>query len=255
VGTASEKLGAKSATPKHMRKIHLSRRQFVKRAGAAIAVPFILPSHIWSAEVKPNDRIVLGSIGLGTQGRGLMGGFLGKKETQTVAVCDVDTNRRENAKKTVEEFYAKKTEQGYKGCTGYNDFRELLARKDIDAVVIATPDHWHTLIGIAATKAGKDIYCEKPLTESIEEARALVAAVRTNWCETDALARLRRSLWRWVGRGSRAICLEKPMSPDWIGICGLDLRRCVLTTQSSALVECTNIFQTGEIIANMAVEW
>src|SRR3954454_13473382 len=93
----------------YMRKIHLSRRQFVKRAGAAIAVPFILPSHIWSAEVKPNDRIVLGSIGVGTQGRGLMGGFLGKKETQTVAVCDVDTNRREHAKKTVEDYYAKKT--------------------------------------------------------------------------------------------------------------------------------------------------
>src|SRR3954466_10528922 len=164
-----------------MRKIHLSRRQFVKRAGAAIAVPFILPSHIWSAEVKPNDRIVLGSIGMGTQGRGLMGGFLGKKETQTVAVCDVDTNRREFSKKTVEEFYAKKAgQESYKGCRGYNDFRELLARKDIDAVVIATPDHWHALIGTAAAKAGKDIYCEKPLTESIEEARAMVAAVRKN---------------------------------------------------------------------------
>src|SRR5215212_6818637 len=79
-----------------MRKINFSRRQFVKRIGAAAAMPFILPSHIWSAEVKPNDRIVLGSIGVGTQGRGLLGGFLGKKETQTVAVCDVDTNRREH---------------------------------------------------------------------------------------------------------------------------------------------------------------
>jgi hypothetical protein len=82
-----------------MRKNSFSRRQFVKTAALASAGPFILPSHIWSAETKPNDRIVLGSIGVGTQGRGLLGGFLGKKEVQTVAVCDVDTNRRENAQK------------------------------------------------------------------------------------------------------------------------------------------------------------
>jgi predicted dehydrogenase len=164
-----------------MQKNNLSRRQFIKGIGIAAGTPFILPSHIWSAEVKPNDRIVLGSIGVGTQGRGLLGGFLNKKETQTVAICDVDTNRREHSKKTVEDFYAKQAGQGtFKGCTAYNDFRELLARKDIDAVVIATPDHWHALIGIAAAQAGKDIYCEKPLTETIHEARALVAAIRKN---------------------------------------------------------------------------
>src|ERR1043166_2495892 len=121
-----------------MQKNNLSRRQFIKGIGIAAGTPFILPSHIWSAEVKPNDRIVLGSIGVGTQGRGLLGGFLNKKETQTVAICDVDTNRREHSKKTVEDFYAKQAGQGtFKGCTAYNDFRELLARKDIDAVVIA----------------------------------------------------------------------------------------------------------------------
>ena len=160
---------------------NLSRRSFAKTTlAAAAAAPFILPSRVWSAETKPNDRLTLAFIGNGTQGRGLMGGFLAKKETQTVAVCDVDTTRRENAKKIVETHYAKQNEASYKGCDTYKDFREVLARKDIDAVVIATPDHWHSFIAISACKAGKDIYCEKPLTESIHEARALVDAVRKN---------------------------------------------------------------------------
>ena len=84
---------------------NLSRRSFLKSTtAAAAAAPFVLPSRIWSAEVKPNGRIALGFIGMGTQNRGLLAGFLGKKETQAIAVCDVDTNRRENAKKTVEEM-------------------------------------------------------------------------------------------------------------------------------------------------------
>jgi predicted dehydrogenase len=158
-----------------------SRRSFIKTSGAAAAVaPFILPSHIWAAETKPNDRLTLGFIGLGTQGRGLMSGFQDRKDTQVLAVCDVDTNRRENAKKMVEEKYAKQTGSDYKGCAAYTDFRELLGRKDIDAVVIATPDHWHALIAIAAARAGKDIYCEKPLCQSVREARLMVEAVRKN---------------------------------------------------------------------------
>jgi predicted dehydrogenase len=157
-----------------------TRRAFLKStAAAAGAAPFILPSRVWSAEVKPNDRVTLGFIGMGTQNRGLMGGFLGRKETQTVAVCDVDTNRREDARKRVDEHYARQTDGGfYRGCAAYGDFRALLVRKDIDAVVIATPDHWHALISIAAARAGKDIYCEKPLCQSIREARAMVNAVR-----------------------------------------------------------------------------
>jgi len=147
---------------------------------AAAAAPFILPSHIWAADVKPNDRLTLGCIGVGTQGRGLLSGFLGKKETQVVAVCDVDTTRRDHSKKTIEDHYAKQAGAGYKGCDTYGDFRELLTRKDIDAVVIATPDHWHAFIGIAAANAGKDIYCEKPLTQSIHEARTFVNAIRKN---------------------------------------------------------------------------
>ena len=160
---------------------NLTRRSFIKStATLSLTAPFILPSRIWSAETRPNDRLTLGFIGMGTQNRGLMSGFLGKKETQTLAVCDVDTNRREHAKKMVEDHYAKQSGTDYKGCTAYKDFRELLDRKDIDAVVIATPDHWHAVIAIAAANAGKDIYCEKPLTESIHEARALVNAVRKN---------------------------------------------------------------------------
>jgi predicted dehydrogenase len=160
---------------------NFSRRTFLKATATAGAVaPFILPSHIWAAETKPNDRLTLGFIGMGTQNRGLMSGFLDRKETQTLAVCDVDSSRRENAKKMVEDKYARQTGNNYKGCAAYNDFRELIARKDIDAVVIATPDHWHALIAIAAARAGKDIYCEKPLCQSVREARAMVDAVRQN---------------------------------------------------------------------------
>jgi predicted dehydrogenase len=161
-----------------MKTNRFTRRDFIRSTTVAATAPFILPSHIWAAETKPNSRLTLAFIGNGTQGKGLMGGFLGKKETQTVAVCDVDTTRREDAKKRVEEHYAKQTNSDYKGCAGYNDFREVLARKDIDAVVIATPDHWHAFIAIAACQAGKDIYCEKPLTETIHEARTLVNTVR-----------------------------------------------------------------------------
>ena len=155
-----------------------SRRSFLKATLAAGVAPLILPSRIWAAETKPNSRLGLGFIGIGKQMRGHVSGFIGKSEVQAIAVCDVDTNRRNDGKKQVEDLYAKKTGTDFKGCEAYNDFRELLARKDIDAVVIATPDHWHTLIALAAAEAGKDIYCEKPLTQTIHEATSLVAGVR-----------------------------------------------------------------------------
>src|SRR5256886_14007530 len=110
---------------------NLSRRSFIKSTAIAAAAPFILPSRIRSAEVKPNDRIALGFIGMGKQNRGLLGGFLGRNETHTIAVCDVDTHRREHAKKMVEDHYAKQTDNGsYKGCAAYYDFRGLIGRKD-----------------------------------------------------------------------------------------------------------------------------
>ena len=164
-----------------MQRKSFSRRQFLKGTAVGMAsAPFILPGRVWSAEVPPSERMTLGFIGMGKQNRGLLGGFIRQPDVQVTAVCEVDGTRREDAKRRVEEHYSRQNNQDYKGCAAYTDFRELLARGDIDGVVIATPDHWHALIGIAAANAKKDIYCEKPLTQSIREARALVNAVRKN---------------------------------------------------------------------------
>jgi predicted dehydrogenase len=171
------------------RTTRLSRREFLRGAAAALAAPTIIsgcavsrpPTGAVQAKERPapSERIVMGCIGVGGMGKGNMGAFMGRPEVQMVAVCDVDRSMREEAQKTVEDHYAKQSEQGtFKGCTAYNDFRELLDRDDIDAVMIGTPDHWHALISVAAAKAGKDIYCEKPLTLTIREAREMVNAVR-----------------------------------------------------------------------------
>ncbi len=173
-----------------------TRRKFLQATTAlAVVAPTILPSSIWGAEKGPNDKITLGFIGMGKQNSGLLNGFIHNKETQVVAVCDVDTTRRNHAQQTVEGYYAKQTNKGtFKGCDAYTDFRELIARKDIDAVVVATPDHWHALNVVAAANAGKDIYCEKPLSLTIYEARAMVNAVRKNnrVCQTGSMQRSSR---------------------------------------------------------------
>ncbi len=122
----------------------------------------------------------MGFVGMGIQNRGLMSGFLGQSGVQVVAVCDVDTTRRESAKTMVEERYKDKVPEGWKGCAAYNDFRELIARNDIDAVCIATPDHWHAIITLAALNSGKDVYCEKPLTHNIHEAVEVMRATEKN---------------------------------------------------------------------------
>jgi predicted dehydrogenase len=112
-------------------------------------------------------------------GLGDMRTFLPFEQARVLAVCDVDSNRVDHAKQIVEQHYAAGTRAGtYKGCATYRDFRDLLARPDIDAVMIATPDHWHALPAIAAAKAGKDIFIEKPLTRTIPEGRALSDTVR-----------------------------------------------------------------------------
>jgi len=143
--------------------------------------PHLLPSHLWAAEAKPNSRLTMGFIGMGTQSRGLLRSFLGQ-DTRVVAVCDVDTTRREDAKRRVDDFYAAQKTGGAisGGCAAYNDFRDLIARPDIDAVCIATPDHWHAIITLAAVRAGKDVYCEKPLTHNIHEALEVMVAVQEN---------------------------------------------------------------------------
>lgn len=167
---------------------NVTRRNFLKTAavntalGAAV-IPSIIPAAVLGQDgaVSPGNRITLGFIGTGGQGRFLIGKFLGIKDAQVVAVCDADTERRTQAQNIVDQHYSMQTSAGrYKGCTEYNDFRDLLDRDDIDAVVIATPDNWHAVQGIMAAQAGKDIYGEKPLTLTITEGRALSDAVKRN---------------------------------------------------------------------------
>jgi predicted dehydrogenase len=156
----------------------LSRRRFLQNAAWLTAAPLILPSRVWSQETAPARRLTVGCIGMGRQMNSHVGNLVQRDDVQVVAVCDVDTTRRDHQKKRVDEAYTKKFGETYRGCAASNDFRELLARKDIDAVLIATPDHWHAYIAIAAVKAGKDVYCEKPLTYNVREAVELVKAVR-----------------------------------------------------------------------------
>ena len=152
---------------------HLSRRRFLTTTTVASA-PFILPSGIWSAEVKPNDKIAVGFIGVGKQNGGLMNRFMGAKEAICVAVSDCDTTRRNAA------LNRANNRQKNKDCKAYEDFRELIARDDIDAVCIATPDHWHAIQTVGALNSGKDVYCEKPLTHNIHESIEVMKAVKKN---------------------------------------------------------------------------
>jgi len=153
-----------------------NRRNFIR--GAALAgMPLILPSRIWAAETKPNSRPSIGFIGMGKQSRGLLSNFL-RQDVQVLAVCDVDTTRRTDAQKKVNEFYASDPSKGTADCKAYADFRELVARKDIDMVCIATPDHWHAIQIMAALRAGKDVYCEKPLTHNVHESIEIMKAVQ-----------------------------------------------------------------------------
>jgi predicted dehydrogenase len=164
----------------------LTRRSFLQRAaittGAAFAGPLILPSSVLgqSTQPSPSNRITIGVIGTGRQSTyANIPGFLHEPDAQIIAVCDVDSWRMAKAKKQVEDFYAKQTDSGsYKGCAAFRDWRELLARQDIDAVMIATPDHWHVIMAMAALKAGKDVACEKPLTRNIAEGRLLADTVK-----------------------------------------------------------------------------
>jgi predicted dehydrogenase len=154
-----------------------NRRIFVRTLAVGGLATVLLPARLAKA-AGPNDRLTLGFIGVGTQGRGHVGGFAGMTDVQVLAVCDVVAERRDAAKQSVERRYAdQRGKDGYKGCVAYRDFRELLDRKDIDAVLIATPDHWHALPCVLAARAGKHIYCEKPLTRTIGEGRRVVETV------------------------------------------------------------------------------
>ncbi len=168
-----------------MSKNGISRRSFLTRAALAaaapVAFPYIIPARALGLDgnVAPSNRIVMASIGTGGQGSYDTRALFNIPEVQYVAICDVDRQHAAKARGDVEEYYSKKSPDGkFEGIKEYYDFREVLARPDIDAVMVAPPDHWHAIISVAAAKAGKDIYCEKPLANSIPEGRAVVNAVR-----------------------------------------------------------------------------
>jgi len=169
-----------------MKTISLSRRGFLKgTAAATVAVfgfPYVITSSVLGADA-PSNKITVGCIGVGRMGLGDMREILGFGQAQIVAVCDVDAKRLKHAQQIVENRYSSQSGNGtYKGCATYKDFRDLIARKDIDAVSIVTPDHWHALPAIAAARAGKDIFLQKPLTLTIEEGRLLSDTVRRYGC-------------------------------------------------------------------------
>ncbi len=156
-----------------MVKRQFSRRGFLKSvaaAGTAAAFPSIVPASVLGADA-PSNKIVMGAIGVGSMGSGDLNGFLGKSEVRVVAVCDVDSNHYANAKKRVDGKY------GNKDCKTYLDFRDLIGRGDLDAVMTALPDHWHAIPAIEAAKAGLDIHGQKPFARSIREGRAICDAV------------------------------------------------------------------------------
>jgi hypothetical protein len=175
------------------KKTIFSRRSFLGRSlgllGAAVAAPALIPASALGRDgaVAPSDRITMGFIGVGTQGGGhllggawtyLTGGYAARPDVQVLAVCDVWRDRRENARARVDRHYAETYGKGrYRSCEAYVDFRNILDRPDIDAVLIATPAHWHATMAILAAKAGKDIYCEKPTAVTVRESRDVRAAV------------------------------------------------------------------------------
>ncbi len=178
-----------------------SRRNFLKTASAAVATPYIFTSvaRANAERPAPSDRIVMGGIGIGNMGRGDQGAFLNRKDVQYVALCDVRDEVREKSKEGIDRHY------NNKDCQIYNDFRELLARPDIDAVHIATPDHWHAIMVIEACRAGKDVYCQKPETLTLREGPLMIAAARR--------------YGRVVSGGSQRVLEDyrKQVDPAWAG--------------------------------------
>ena len=153
------------------------RRRFLKTAiqiGAAIVAPQVIPGVVLGkgGAVPPSEKIVLAGIGIGGRGSGVLGEFLGQLDVRCVAVCDARADRRERTKKMVDTRY------GNQNCVAYRDFRELLARDDIDAVLITTGSNNHAMLSMYSARAGKDVYCEKPCTKTIAESLRLAETFR-----------------------------------------------------------------------------
>jgi len=156
------------------RSVSCGRRAFLKASAASVAFPYLIPASAMGNEGRPapSNRIVMAGIGLGNQGSGDMSVFLGRDDVQYVAVCDVKKNVREERQNQVNGKY------NNKDCKAYNDFREVMARGDIDAIHCATPDHWHAIIVIDACRNGKDVYCQKPETKTLREGKLMIDAAR-----------------------------------------------------------------------------
>jgi len=203
-----------------------NRRQFLRKAAGvstgAVGFPYLVwPSALGKAgTVAASERITIGFIGVGSHGRAVnLKNFLGNADAQAVAVCDVDTNNRNIARDMVDQKY------GNKDCATYNDFRKIIERDDIDAVMISTPDHWHVPISIAAAKAGKDVECEKP-TLTIEEGRILCETMKRynrvfQWSTEDRSVDVYHRMCELVRNGRigkvHTIRVELPSGPDTPG--------------------------------------
>jgi len=163
------------AKPRHR---CLTRRALLKgiglAAGGALAAPYVITSTALGGEGRPSasERVTMGWIGVGGRGSALLRNFLGLSDAEVLAVCDVKRDRRDAARQRIETHYGKK------GCDTYVDFRELCAREGIDAITVASTDHWHVRHALEAVRAGKDVYCEKPLGLSVEQGQVLRRAVR-----------------------------------------------------------------------------
>jgi len=171
----------------------MGRRRFLRQTGAALGAALAVPTFIPASAlgrggaIAPSERITMGFIGVGTQGSShllgvggwtyMAGGYTARKDVQVLATCDIRRERRESTCQKVNEHYRKVYGENFAPCKPYNDFRDVLDRPDIDAVLIATPAHWHVNMAVMAAEAGKDMYCEKPSAVTIVESQQMLAAV------------------------------------------------------------------------------
>lgn len=252
-----------------------TRRRFLRTAaGIVFGVPSIIPSSSLGKDghVAANSRIVIGCIGVGSRGFQVLGSFLDQRDAQIAAVCDVNAHRRTAAVQRVNGHYQASV------CRAYHDYRELIAHAGVDVVIIATPDHWHVLTALAAARAGKDIFLEKPIGVTLAEAQTLRAAVKRYGTvfqfgtqqRSDGKFRLACELARngRIGRlhtvnvwspGSRTRgSLERVPPPDW-----LDYEMWVGPAPMSPHTKhrCTNRFEPGDpfkvwpFISDYCVGW
>ena len=257
---------------------NVSRRQFHHAiAVTSFAFPTIVPGSVFGDDSKapPSERITIGYIGCGRMANDYhLPELLKFDDVQAVAVCEVDLHAPRARQESCGEGLQRAEENRVQGCAAYNDFRDLVARKDIDAVCIATPEHWHAIQAIEAIKAGKDVYCEKPLTLTLAEAKRCIDAARKyerifqvgsqqrsdvfgsfrEAAEFIRSGRLGEILTVTVGVGGPSRWCDLPaetMEPGLDWDLWLGPRRCARTTRSSAREECTSIFPPGASFASM----